>query len=244
MDHTADTHRTTEAGRSSDLDRTVVIEPGGFDPGAEFDRQVANLVRLGYPAIAGWTVDRFTELVTPLRAAAVAGAAELPPPTEARVPFLLVVTRDLVPVPDRLALTTLAGKRRPGFLDKNFPLADLPGFEPVKELELPAGPAYLLFDVDRGEEFRNVTPAAAVDAMAARDRLPITIDEGIALVTQFPAALASNRCFSLVGSRCGDRRVPALWISQGAPKLGWCWHGNPHTWLGSASARPERIGLD
>lgn len=88
-----------------------------------------------------------------------------------------------------------------------------------------------------------MTPAAAVDAMAAVGRLPITIDEGIALVTQFPAALASNRCFSLVGSRCGDRRVPALWISQGAPKLGWCWHGNPHTWLGSASARPERIGL-
>lgn len=150
MDHTADAHRTADAGRSSDLDHSVAIEPGGFDPGAEFDRQVANLVRLGYPAIAGWTVDRFTELVTPLRAAAAAGAAELPPPTEARVPFLLVVTRDLVPVPDRLALTTLAGKRRPGFLDKNFPLADLPRFAPVKELELPAGPAYLLFDVDRG----------------------------------------------------------------------------------------------
>ena len=40
----------------------------------------------------------------------------------------------------------------------------------------------------------------------------------------------------LAGSRCGDRRVPALWISEGAPKLGWCWAGNPHTWLGTASA--------
>ncbi|RGC68753.1 hypothetical protein C5N14_12210 [Micromonospora sp. MW-13] len=241
--------RTTDPDRTTDLDRTGVIETGvietgGFDPGVEFDRQVANLVRLGYPALAGWTVDRFTELVAPLRAAAVAGAAELPPPTEARVPFLLVVTRDLVPVPDRLALTTLAGKRKPGFLDRNFPLDDLPKFEPIRELELPAGPAYLLFDVNRGEEFRNLTPAAAVEAMTPVGRLPISIDEGIAFVTHFPAALAPNKCFSLVGSRCGDRRVPALWISQGAPKLGWCWHGNPHTWLGSASARPERIGLD
>ena len=59
--------------------------------------------------------------------------------------------------------------------------------------------------------------------------------ERIALVTHHPEALAKNACFSLPGSRCGDRRVAALWISKGAPKLGWCWAGNPHTWLGSAS---------
>jgi hypothetical protein len=66
-------------------------------------------------------------------------------------------------------------------------------------------------------------------------RTPLTVDEGIAFVTQFPGALEKNKCFSLVGARCGDRRVPTLWISQGAPKLGWCWAGNPHTWLDSAS---------
>ena len=109
---------------------------------------------------------------------------------------------------------------------------------------MPAGPAYLLFDVDRGEEFRNLAPATAMEGITAQGRLPLTIDEGLAFVTLHPAALASNRCFSLVGSRCGDKRVPALWISQGAPKLGWCWYGNPHTWLGSASARPERVGLE
>nr|WP_241825441.1 DUF5701 family protein [Micromonospora sp. CB01531] len=30
---------------------------------------------------------------------------------------------------------------------------------------------------------------------------------------------------------------------HGAPKLGWCWYGNPHTWLGSATAHPVRAGL-
>jgi hypothetical protein len=35
--------------------------------------------------------------------------------------------------------------------------------------------------------------------------------------------------------------VTAIWISKGAPKLGWCWAGNPHTWLGSASCA-KRIG--
>jgi hypothetical protein len=27
-----------------------------------------------------------------------------------------------------------------------------------------------------------------------------------------------------------------MWISERAPKLGWCWDGNPHDWLGVASA--------
>jgi len=75
-------------------------------------------------------------------------------------------------------------------------------------------------------------------------RTPITVDEGIALITHYPESLEKNNCFSLLGSRCGDRRVPALWISKGAPKLGWCWAGNPHTWLGSAScaSRVARTG--
>jgi hypothetical protein len=49
-----------------------------------------------------------------------------------------------------------------------------------------------------------------------------------------------------------DARTPALWISNGtgrdgpanrnAPKLGWCWAGNRHTWLGFASAS-ERLSI-
>ena len=215
-----------------------------FDPAAEFDSQVDTLVKLGYPALAGRSEDDFRDLVAPLRAAAVAGAGDLPAPTEGRLPFLLVITRDLVSVEERVALTTLAGKRKTGIVDRHYAEGDLARFDPIKELDVPAGPAYLLFDVDRGEDLCNLAPSAAMEVITGRDRLPISIDEGLALVTLYPAALATNRCFSLVGSRCGDKRVPALWISQGAPKLGWCWWGNPHTWLGSASARPERIGLE
>ncbi|MEV1146274.1 DUF5701 family protein [Micromonospora sp. NPDC049799] len=213
-----------------------------FDPAAEFDSQVDTLVKLGYPALAGRSEDDFRDLVAPLRAAAVTGAADLPAPTEGRVPFLLVITRELVSVEERVALTTLAGKRKTGIVDRHYAEGDLARFDPIKELDVPAGPAYLLFDVDRGADLCNLAPSAAMEIITGRDRLPISIDEGLALVTLYPAALATNRCFSLVGSRCGDKRVPALWISQGAPKLGWCWWGNPHTWLGSASARPERIG--
>jgi hypothetical protein len=39
----------------------------------------------------------------------------------------------------------------------------------------------------------------------------------------------------LAAAGAGDRRVPGLWISGGAPKLGFCWAVNHHTWLGVAS---------
>jgi hypothetical protein len=108
-------------------------------------------------------------------------------------------------------------------------------------VQLPDGPAYLLTGIDLGAANRNVTPTAALAGIEAAGRSPLTIDEGVALLAQRPEAVARNAGFSLCGSRCGDRRVAALWISQGRPKLGWCWAGNPHTWLGSASCA-GRIG--
>lgn len=34
----------------------------------------------------------------------------------------------------------------------------------------------------------------------------------------------------------GEVRGPAWWVSGRRPRLGWCYQGAPHTWLGSASA--------
>ena len=118
---------------------------------------------------------------------------------------------------------------------------DLATFTPIESVELPGALVYLMIDVDTGSDSRNVTPDAALETIASRGRSPLTVEEGIALVTHYPEAVAKNAGFSLLGSRCGDRRVAALWISQDRPKLGWCWAGNPHTWLGSASCA-SRIG--
>ncbi|WP_438486751.1 DUF5701 family protein [Streptomyces sp. S186] len=83
-------------------------------------------------------------------------------------------------------------------------------------------------------------PNDAMETIAGRGRTLLTIEEGVALVTHHPQVPVKNRCFSLGGSRSGDRRVPAIWISRRAPKLGWCWEVNPHTWLGMASAAARR----
>ncbi|MGK5546116.1 DUF5701 family protein [Streptomyces sp. URMC 127] len=212
--------------------------------GAEFDRQVRTLTGLGYPALAGLTSEEFAALVAPLRARAVAhgaaGGRQQPcDPESGRVPFLLVLPRNLAPIEETMPRTLLHRGSRPGFVDRSFEPGSLERFVATPETGLPHGRAagvYLLFDVERGEEFCGAVPHEAMDTIARRGRTLLTIEEGIALITLFPRVLVKNKCFSLGGSRSGDRRVPALWISQKAPKLGWCWQGNPHTWLGMASA--------
>ena len=202
-----------------------------YDASTEFDRQVRTLLELGYPAVAGLSAADFADLLEPLRAGVLARTAGAAPPTPDRVPFVLVVTRKLVPAEESVPRTTL--KTKPGAI--SWLLADLDRFVAIESLDLPASDAYAILDVDRGAEFCDLPPATALPTVAARDRTPLTIEEGIALATQFPATLEKNKCWSLAGSRCGDRRVPALWISKAAPMLGWCWYGTPHTWLGLAS---------
>jgi hypothetical protein len=206
-----------------------------FDPAAEFDRQVAALHELGYPAVAGLTDDAFADLVGPLREAVVA-QGPMTPPTPARLPFVLVLTQEHAPAERTMPLTTLAGKKTPGFVDRNnLKPGEIATFTPIEGLGINGASVYLVLDVDRGDEFLNVTPNEAALIIAERGRTPLTVEEGIAVITQFPEALEKNKCFMLAGSRCGDQRVPALWISERAPKLGWCWAGNRHTWLGIAS---------
>lgn len=118
--------------------------------------------------------------------------------------------------------------------------ADLASFQPIDEVEIPDGD-YELTGVDTGMDLRNVTPNDALPRILDAGRSPLTVEEGIALVAAHPDAVDRNAGFSLPGSRCGDKRVTALWISgENAVKLGWCWAGNPHTWLGSASCAERR----
>jgi Family of unknown function (DUF5701) len=177
-----------------------------------FDEQVQALLDRGVIDDAA--------LVEPVRPAA---------PVERSV---LVLARDVVPVAAAAALIKRRGKPLVlGHLEPD----ELAGFVPIDAVRLPAGPAYLAVDVDLGTGSRNVRPEGALRDILAAGRSPLTIDEGIALLLQQPEAIAPNWGFSAAGSRRGDQRVPAFWISEGRPKLGWCWDRNPHTWLGTAS---------
>jgi len=141
----------------------------------------------------------------------------------------------------------------PGFVVED--LGDLPAFSPFN-LEVPEAHAYLVTDLERGDEYSNETPNETYPKLKERDRTPITVLEGLFWALQVPEILERNRCFMTTGSRLRkadgklDARTPALWISngtgrdgkerRGAPKVGWCWAGNRHTWLGIASAADRK----
>lgn len=203
----------------------------------EFDRQVAALVEAGYPELLGTTAARLLAALESLRAAVAARGLERP--------FVLVMPG--VPAAESMPRTSLNGSA--GFVSADS--ADLDSFPPISGLMIPQIGPYVLLDVERGDEYANLSPDEAVPGILARGRTPLTVAEGIAYLTLVPGALERNRCFMLAGSRGADRRVPALWISggtgkdgrerRGAPKLGWCWAGNRHTWLGHASTG-ARVG--
>jgi len=195
--------------------------------------QVDRLVELGVPDLAG---------LTPL--AFRAHAAGLPAEGG-----LVVVHPALVPASALTPLLSRGG--RPGFVVVD--LADLDEFAPVEGVELPDRPLYLLRDVDRGDDLRSWSPDEAMPEIVGRGRTPLTTSEGICWLLQQPERLEPNHCFMTIASRKPkatgrglDARTPAIWIgggtgrdakhSKGAPKVGWCWAGNRHTWLGFAHA--------
>ena len=194
----------------------------------EFDRQIDALTLTGLPELLDLQESCFRASLEPLRDL-------LPPPADdgTRIPFVVVVP-GLPVVPVLESVHTLGG---PGFTTMSDD--DLARFRPLPELEIPSGP-YLLLDVDPGPDTLNLPPAEVLPRLTAAGRSPLTIAEGLALLVSDPGVLRSRNCFSLLGSRAGDKRVPALWVSARRPRLGWCYQGAPHTWLGSASCAGRR----
>lgn len=198
--------------------------------------QLDRLIDIGVHALAGISAD------------ALAGhARDLPDDPNT----ILAASPTLVPA-SRLA-TLLSHHAKPGFVVAD--MTDLDQFVPIDGVVVPDRPLYLLEDVNRGDDMRNWSPDEALPAITAAGRTPLTMSEGISWLLQAPKALERNHCFMTIGSRKPqgsrwDARTPAVWISRGtgrdgqsnknAPKVGWCWAGNRHTWLGFASALRRR----
>jgi len=201
----------------------------------EFDRQVSTLVEKGYPALTGLSGEAFAQLLEPLRAL-------LPEVSVARqddrIPFLVVIAGNVLARDQAFAQVVLRGKD--GFT--TMEPDDLARFRPLPDLELPSAVAYLVTDVDTGPDSLNLPPDDAMPKILAGGRSPLTLDEGLALVSHHADLLLTGNRFSMLGSRCGDRRVTAIWVSKNRPRLGWCWAGAPHTWLGSASCGGRLAG--
>lgn len=201
--------------------------------------QAERLIALDLHTLAGLPAEALTD------AATRAGAD--------RTDALLAIDPALAP-PSALAPLMRRGEK-PGFVVED--MTDVDAFAPTG-LDLPEAPVYLVQAPDRGDEFANASPAEALESITAAGRSPLLLTEGLLWVLQVPEVLERNHCFMTIGSRIRtasgrlDSRTPALWISGGtgrdgkerkdAPKLGWCWWNNRHTWLGIASAGGRTAG--
>ena len=201
--------------------------------------QATRLLELGVHELA-------REITEPLRM--LSREAEQEPSTS-----LLAVHPRLVP---SSALAPLLRRGdRPGFVVVD--MADVDLFTPREGIAVPDSPLYFVDRLDRGDEMVNWSPDEALPAISEKGRTPLLISEGVHWLLQAPEVLERNRCCMTIGSRLRkpdgqlDARTPAIWISGGtgrdgrerrdAPKVGWCWAGNRHTWLGFASASASRF---
>ena len=196
--------------------------------------QARRLIALGVPGISG-------KSLTCLRDVAGGGDED---------GVLLVVNPDLAPASTLAPLVEVNGKK--GFVVTD--MVDVDEFESV--VPLPDSGLYLVSGLDRGDEMANWSPDEALPAITASGRTPLTLTEGLHWLLQQPSVLERNACFMTVASRRPkpggrlDARTPAIWLSNGngrdgrdnrdAPKVGWCWAGNRHTWLGFASGSGRR----
>jgi hypothetical protein len=194
---------------------------------AEFDRQLRAYLDAKYPTLAGVDEAEFVDLLEPLRDKASRATSSTPE----RIPFALVVTSRLVAADQ--ALPTVHWKATTGWTE--YTADDLAGYRPIDGVDVPDHAAYLVTDVDTGKATLDVKAKDAVPLIESEGRSPLTVDEGVSLLTLWPGILKERNAFFLPGARDASKRVAALWVSKGHPRLGWCWEGNPHTWLGSAS---------
>ena len=196
------------------------------------EQQLAVTLDLGLPALASLEA---SAVEGEMRRLARSKAVTTSQPSSGAIPALLVL-----PGLDagRSMPLTLQGDK-PGYLDMRPVSPDT--FEPTVGIDVPDGP-YVLLDVDTGMDTLGMSPRVAADHIADAGRSPLTLVEGLTLLALHPGILRERNCYQMLGSRRGDKRIASLWVTRaGHPRLGWCYEGVPHTWLGAASCA-RRIG--
>ena len=204
-------------------------DTGGMSKASEeASRQLDRIVALGYADVADMSEDAFRALAQPLIAALEH--------SDLGSDILLIPTRELVSPESLIARTSI--NRMAGFT--TMPPRDIASFLPQDGFTPPEGPFYLVVEPHTGTCYINREPDVARKLIDSDERLPLTLEEGLAIATQHPEWLLEKNGFNLLGSRSADGRVPSIWMSQNAPCLGAVWANSRHTWLGNAYCMARR----
>lgn len=198
----------------------------------QFEYQIDRYLQNRYHEFAGISESAFINSLIPFKPIAESYETDVWNAETGKIPFIIVPAHT---VENELIMKQVKRKGKEG-VAKLYPLSSN-SFSNLQDEYIPLHSAYLLTTIDRGMQTLNVTPRDALHIIRTQNRHPLTVLEGVLITLLYPEFLQRNNCYSLLASRHdGDKRVPAIWLnSKDQPNLGWCWEGNPHTWLGSAS---------
>jgi len=172
--------------------------------GSLFDDQLNAVIENDYPQAAGISVAQFRECIQPLKRL----VERYRPTGSGGIPFLIVVPERFVPIPKQLqALQT-----------SNISLLRLTAILPVPGVHVPDNP-YLALTITDGRDFRSQTPVSCIQKLRRQKRSPLTLCEGIALVTHFPCVLR-HHAIDLFNSVYGATNVPTLSLIEGRVFIG------------------------
>ena len=191
----------------------------------EFNRQIENLSKKGFPKLAGMDEKKFSTIFEPLKEQ----LKELSGKEfkEGRIPFVVVPREKLLALEKEIPLVEVDGK-------KGFTTLNLSELKTADGVEIPESLAYLVVDVENGKAMLGRSPNEAVKQFKKEGRSPLTAEEGVAIILQHPEIL-KDHYMDLPGSRHGDDKVANLWLNEGKPKLNWNWANNSNAKWGSAS---------
>ncbi|MBI5005061.1 MAG: hypothetical protein HZC03_00395 [Candidatus Lloydbacteria bacterium] len=197
----------------------------------EFNRQIENLSKKGFPKLAGVDEKKFATIFEPLREQ----LKELSGKEfkEGRIPFVVVPREKLLALEKEIPLMEVDGK-------KGFTALNLSELKTADGVEIPESMAYLVVDVENGKVMLGKTPDEAVKQFKKEGRSPLTAEEGVAIILQHPEIL-KDHYMDLAGSRRGGDVVAVLWLREGKPRLSWNWADYSNAKWGSASCG-SRVG--
>ncbi|MFP3867835.1 MAG: DUF5701 family protein [Desulfobacteraceae bacterium] len=150
--------------------------------GKQVNRIIANKFHLAAGLSEAEFISNYIKPLEPLLGN-IEGGTEL---TGNRLPILIVVPHNIVSLSYQLKSV------RESLNDTQMEYIIKPEwFKNAKEVMTPDQP-YLLGDVETGYAMINTAPKRCVEALHQQGRFPLTIDEGLALITHFPEVLESH----------------------------------------------------
>lgn len=153
----------------------------------EAQKQLDRIVALGYPDVADMSAAAFRALARPLIRALE--------DSDLGTQILLVPTRELVSPESLIARTSI--NRMAGFT--TMPPRDIASFLPQDGFEPPEGPFYLVVEPHTGTCYINREPDVARKLIDSDERLPLTLEEGLAYCYAASGVVVGEERFQFVG---------------------------------------------